>query len=207
VLNAMAIFRNEAVSPAQRQSAERIVERQVQKMARLLDDLLDVSRIARGKVDLRKARVELAPLVQDAIETVRPAIEAKGHALRIQVPKEPLWLEADSMRISQILSNLLSNASKYTDPGGHIELVATREGGEVVIAVSDDGVGISPDFLPRLIERFVQGPSTLDRAEGGLGIGLSLVRAFVEQHGGTVGASSGGPGRGSKFVVRLPLAT
>jgi two-component system CheB/CheR fusion protein len=204
ILTAMAIFRNEAAQDVQKRSAGRIVERQVQKMVRLLDDLLDVSRIARGRVDLKKARVDVRALVTDAVETARPVIDSKGHSLRLVVPDEALWIDADPARISQILGNLLTNAAKYTNPGGHIELEAVPAGSEVVITVTDNGIGIGPETMPILFNRFAQAPGTIARSEGGLGIGLSLVREFVLQHGGSVEAQSEGEGHGSRFVVRLP---
>ncbi len=204
ILSAVSIFQHEATSVAQRQAAERIVERQVQKMARLLDDLLDVSRIARGRVELRIERVEVRKLVSEAVETVQPAIDAKGHRLRITIADEPIWIDADPTRISQVLGNLLSNAAKYTDAGGQIDLDVSVDGTDAVFTVSDNGIGIGPDFMPILFSRFAQGPQAITRSEGGLGIGLSLVREFVEKHGGKVEAHSAGPGHGSRFTVRLP---
>jgi PAS domain S-box-containing protein len=190
--------------------AERIgemMERQVNHMVRLVDDLLEVSRITRGKIELHKESVELAAIVRSAVETSRPLIDAAGHELALSIPADPLTLEGDSVRLAQVLANLLNNAAKYTEPGGHIWLTARREVDEVVISVRDTGVGIPPEMLPRVFELFTQLDRHADRAQGGLGIGLTLVKSLVEMHGGSVEASSEGAGRGSEFVVRLPLGT
>jgi signal transduction histidine kinase/CHASE3 domain sensor protein len=188
-----------------------VMERQVQQMVRLVDDLLDLSRITRGTVALRKEPAELAAVVAGALETTRPQIEATGHALTVELPPEPVWLEADATRLAQVLANLLNNAAKYTEKGGRIALTAQvrpRDGigpDEVVVRVTDSGVGIPAELLPRVFDMFTQADRTLDRSQGGLGIGLTLVRTLVELHGGTVEAHSDGPGKGSEFVVRLPL--
>lgn len=181
-----------------------MIDRQVRVMARLLDDLLDVSRITRGKLELRRGRVELAAVVASAVETSRPLLDAAGHELTVDLPAEPVVLDADPVRLAQVFANLLNNAAKYTDRGGHIRLAAVLSQGGVTVGVSDDGIGIAPDMLPRLFEIFSQADPALERAQGGLGIGLSLVRGLVELHGGTVEARSAGPGRGSTFTVRLP---
>jgi PAS domain S-box-containing protein len=182
-----------------------VIGRQIRHLSRLVDDLLDVSRFTHGRIVLRKAPVELAPVVAGAVETARPLLEARGHALSVSLPDEPLWLEADATRIEQVLANLLNNAAKFTEPGGQVGLVLEREGDEVLLRVRDTGVGIPPDLLPRIFDLFVQGERSLDRAHGGLGIGLTLVRSLVGRHGGTVAAASEGPGRGSEITVRLPL--
>jgi signal transduction histidine kinase len=184
---------------------QEVIERQVQHMSRLVDDLLDVARITRGRVQLRKERVQLAPLVEQAVESVRPFIDERYHRLSVALPAAPTWLEGDPTRIAQIVANLLHNASKYTPPRGTIELEAIREGDEAVIRVRDSGVGIEPALLPHVFDLFVQGSRELDRRQGGLGIGLTLVRTLVELHGGSVEASSDGPGRGSELLVRLPV--
>ena len=184
-----------------------IVGRQIRHLARLVDDLLDVSRFSHGHIELHKAPFELRRAVEGAVETARPLVEQRRHTLVLSLADEPLWLEADATRIEQVLSNLLHNAAKFTPPGGHIELAARRDGGEVVIAVRDDGAGISPDLLPRIFDLFVQEERSLDRSHGGLGIGLTLVRSLVERHGGAVAAASAGPGQGSELTVRLPLHT
>jgi CheY-like chemotaxis protein len=174
-------------------------------MVRLIDDLLDLSRISRGKVELRPERVDLAAVVQSAVETSRPVIEQAGHQLTLSAPAEPLFVEADVTRLSQVFANLLNNAAKYTETGGRIGLTAGREGGEVVVSVRDNGVGIPAPMLPHVFEMFTQVDRSLERSQGGLGIGLNIVKRLVEMHGGTVEARSAGPGHGSEFVVRLPL--
>jgi PAS domain S-box-containing protein len=181
-------------------------ERQVQKLSRLVDELLDVSRIRQGKTELRRERVDLAAVAAAAVETVRPLIDERRHALEVSLPAEPVCLEADPGRLEQVLTNLLTNAAKYTEPGGRITLRAEPDGAQVLIRVRDTGVGISPELLPRLFEPFVQSAANAGRSRGGLGLGLALVKRFVELHGGSVEAHSDGPGRGSEFVVRLPAA-
>jgi signal transduction histidine kinase len=165
-----------------------------------------VSRISRGKIDLRRAPIELAAVVLSAVETSRPAIEAARHQLDIGLPARPLIVDADFVRIAQVVANLLNNAAKYTDPGGHLALSVRGEAGEAVISVRDDGVGIPAQLLPRVFDMFAQVDRTLDRAQGGLGIGLALAKSLVEMHGGTIEARSDGPGRGSEFIVRLPAS-
>jgi signal transduction histidine kinase len=183
--------------------AKEVVQRQVKHLARLIDDLLDVSRITRGKISLRKEPLNLSPVVSSAVEAVRPLIEERRHELSV-THTGTLRLEADPLRLEQILVNLLTNAAKYTDAGGHIGLTARREGADIVIKVRDTGVGISRELLPRVFDLFVQGDRTMARSEGGLGIGLTLVKSLVEMHGGTITAMSEGPGTGSEFTVRLP---
>ncbi len=186
------------------EQARRMMERQLAQMVRLIDDLLDVSRITRGKIALRRERVELAKVVQQAVETSRPLVEAAGHDLRIGLPPHPIFVDADPTRLAQVFANLLTNAAKYTDRGGHIWLTAERREGEVVVAVKDSGIGIAAEHLPRLFEMFSQVGPALERTQGGLGIGLSLVKGLVEMHGGTVEARSAGQGKGSEFTIRLP---
>jgi CheY-like chemotaxis protein len=181
-----------------------MMERQVQHMTRMVDDLLDVSRITRGKIQLRKETVDLASVVERTVEATRPLIQDRRQTLSVDLPPEPVRLEADPTRLEQVLANLINNAAKYTDHGGHIWLSARPEGGELVLRVRDTGVGIAPDMLARIFEPFVQADRVLDQSQGGLGIGLTLVRRLVEMHGGTVTAHSEGPGKGSEFVVRLP---
>jgi PAS domain S-box-containing protein len=186
--------------------ARTLMERQVGQMVRLVDDLLDLSRISRGKVELRRQRVALADIVQNAVETSRPLIQEKAHELTINVPPEPIYLDADPTRLSQIISNLLHNAAKYTEKAGHIWLSAEQQGTEAVLSVRDTGIGIAAEHLPHLFKMFTQLTPALERSLGGLGVGLALVRGLVELHGGTVEAHSGGVGRGSEFIVRLPIA-
>lgn len=181
-----------------------IVERQVRHLARLVDDLLDVARIARGKIALRKESMDLVTAVAQAVEAAGPAIEGRRHALAVSLPPGPLLIDADPTRMGQVLANLLGNASKYTNPGGSIALSAGQEGGEVVIRVRDSGIGIAPEMLPHIFDMFAQADSSLDRADGGLGIGLTLVHRLIGLHGGSVAATSPGLGRGSEFTVRLP---
>jgi signal transduction histidine kinase len=184
--------------------ARDVIDRQVQQMTRLVDDLLDVSRITRGKVNFHKEPVELAAVVARAVETCRPILDTRKHQFSVSLPAEPLRLEADAARLAQILGNLLNNAAKYTPAGGRVELTATREGGDIVIRVRDTGVGIPAEMLPSIFDLFMQVDRSLDRSEGGLGIGLTLVRSLVALHGGRVAAFSDGPGQGSEFVVHLP---
>jgi PAS domain S-box-containing protein len=181
-----------------------VIERQASHMALLLDDLLDVSRITHGQLVLRRHPVELASIVDAAVETARPLIDARGQELHIDPPVRGLRIEADALRLSQVVSNLLTNAAKYTDPGGRIELAARAEEGHVVICVRDSGMGIEAEMLPRLFEIFSQAKGALERAEGGLGIGLALVKGIVQLHGGSVEARSEGLGKGSEFTVTLP---
>jgi signal transduction histidine kinase/FixJ family two-component response regulator len=182
-----------------------VIARQIRHLSRLVDDLLDVSRFTRGKIELRMARVELRPIVEGAVETARPLIERLRHELKVDLPAEPLWLQADATRIEQVLANLLNNAAKFTDPGGRIELSARREGDDAVLRVRDNGAGIAPELLPTVFDLFVQDDRSLARSHGGLGIGLTLVRSLVAKHGGTVEARSEGLGHGSELTVRLPL--
>lgn len=182
-----------------------VIDRQVKQMSRLLDDLLDVSRISRNRLELRKERIELAEVVQCAVETSRPHIDSGGHELNVVLPPGPVYLDADPVRLAQVFSNLLNNAAKYTEKGGHIRLHLERQGSDVVVSVQDDGIGIAAEMLPRLFDIFSQSTRVLERSQGGLGIGLSLVRGLVELHGGRIEAKSAGPGKGSEFIVRLPV--
>jgi signal transduction histidine kinase len=182
-----------------------VIDRQSRQLAGLVDDLLDVSRITRGRINLRLQTLELAPIVDQAVETSRPLLEARRHYFHIQLPDEPIYVRADSTRLAQVILNLLNNAAKYTDEGGYIRLSVERSGDEVVLRVRDNGIGIAPEMLPKIFELFAQGERTLDRSQGGLGIGLTLVRRLVELHGGRVQAFSEGLGHGSEFAVRLPI--
>ena len=205
VLNALHIMRLRGVPGPALEQARATAERQVRTMARLIDDLLDVSRITRGKIELRKEPVELAAAVARAAESSRPFVEERRHRLEVVVPEEPVWLEADPTRLEQVLTNLLNNAAKYTEPGGLIRLAARAEGDEVVLSVQDTGIGIPPESLETIFDLFMQvDRSPASATQWGLGIGLALVRSLVRMHGGRVYARSEGPGRGSEFVVRLP---
>jgi CheY-like chemotaxis protein len=191
-------------TPEQKRQAEAVIERQIAHMSHLLDDLLDVSRITRGTLELKKSRTELISVIGTGIEAARPILDAKRHTLTLDLPNEAVWLDADAVRLAQVFSNLLINAAKYTDPNGHIQLRAARDGGEVVVTIRDDGIGISREMMPRLFTMFSQAGPALERSEGGLGVGLSLVRGLVTLHGGRIEARSEGMHRGSEFVVRLP---
>ncbi|MBY0521931.1 MAG: response regulator [Gemmataceae bacterium] len=204
IRNAMAVLHFAGATEPEHRWAREVIVRQVAQLTRLVDDLLDVSRITRGKINFHKERVELASVIARAVETSRPLIDARKHELRLALPADPLWLEADSTRLGQVLGNLLNNAAKYTPESGTIWLSCCREAGEIVIRVRDTGVGIPADMLPYVFDLFMQADRSLDRSEGGLGIGLTLVRSLVSLHGGSVEALSAGPGHGSEFVVRLP---
>jgi PAS domain S-box-containing protein len=205
IRNAVQIIKAKKPSDPDLLLSRDIIDRQVAQMARLLDDLLDVSRITRNRLELRKQRVSLASVAESAVETSRPLIEGAGHRLSIDLPAQAVYLDADPVRLAQVFSNLLNNAAKYTPDGGRIELKAQEQGPEVVVSVKDTGIGLTPEMLPRLFEMFSQAKPALERAQGGLGIGLSLVKGLVEMHGGRVDARSEGRGRGSEFIVRLPV--
>ena len=204
IRNALQMIR---LSPDRQTSeqARTMMERQLAQMVRLVDDLLDVSRISRGKMELRKERVQLAAVVSSAVETSRPLIDHMGHELTVTLPQQPIIVDADLTRLAQVFSNLLNNAAKYTDRGGHIWLTAERQGSDVVVSVKDTGIGIAADQLPRIFEMFSQVDRSLERSQGGLGIGLTLVKRLVEMHGGRIEARSEGLGKGAEFVVRLPV--
>ena len=204
IFNALHILRlQDTENPIQRK-AKIVLERQVGQLAHLIDDLLDVSRVITGRIQLHRERLEMRGIVERALESVRSLIEQRKHELSVSLPAEPVWLQGDSTRMEQVVVNLLNNAAKYTDEGGRIWITVEQEGGEVVVRVWDTGVGIAPELLPRIFDLFTQADRTLDRSQGGLGIGLSLVQKLVELHGGTVEAHSAGLGQGSEFIVRLP---
>ena len=188
------------------EQATETIERQLGQLVRLIDDLLDASRISQGKLELRRERVELAAIVRQAVETCRPIAECANHELTVSVPQQPIYLDADQVRLSQVVSNLLNNACKFAGNGGRISLTAGRHEDDVVISVKDNGIGIPPDKLVSIFEMFSQLDQSLERSHGGLGIGLTLARRLVELHGGTIEARSDGIGQGSEFVVRLPAA-
>jgi signal transduction histidine kinase/CheY-like chemotaxis protein len=183
-----------------------MMDRQVHHMERLVDDLLEISRISAGKIELRLEPVEIASVIRNAVETSKPRIDAGGHQLVVTLPPEPLTVEGDPVRLAQVVANLLNNSAKYTEPGGQIWLTVSRQGGQVSISVRDTGIGISADLLPHVLEMFTQADRDKRRPQDGLGIGLALVKRFVELHGGGVEAKSDGEGRGSEFIIRLPLS-
>ena len=201
-LQLMKLARNDGEAV---ERARAMMERQVGHMVRLIDDLLDLSRISQGKLELRKERVELSAVVRNAVETSQPLIEQMGHDLSLALPPVPIYVDGDMVRLAQVVSNLLNNAAKYTERGGRIRLCAERQGNEAVVTVEDNGVGIPAHMLSKVFEIFAQVDHSMERSKGGLGIGLSLVQRLVELHGGSVQARSGGDGRGSAFVVRLPV--
>ncbi len=204
---ANASYLLEQLGPTERQVRPvAIIRRQIQHLVRMVDDLLDVSRITRGKVELRRHGLDLNDVLRNAAESSRPLVEAREQTLGIELPPEPLSLDGDATRLEQVFTNLLRNAVKFTGRQGRIEIAARRRDGEAVVRVRDDGIGIPADLLPRIFDLFAQGEQGLDRTSGGLGIGLTLVRSLVEMHGGRVEARSEGPGKGSEFEVRLPLA-
>src|SRR4028119_138578 len=205
IRNAAQVLRLLAPGDTHLSWARDVIDRQVHQLARMVDDLLDVSRVTRGKVELQKEEVDLATVLAHAVETSRPLIDARKHTLHVTLPDEPVHLRADLTRLSQVVSNLLNNAAKYMEQGGRICLTAETEGGEAIIRVRDEGVGIPPEMLSRIFDLFTQVDQSLDRSEGGLGIGLSLVKSLVEMHGGSVAASSDGLGHGSELTIRLPV--
>lgn len=205
VKNALEIMKLLGDSPTAVAEARSLMDRQIGQMARLIDDLLDVSRITRDNLKLKRETVSLAAVVEHAVEACRPSCEQAGHTLEVVLPPEPVFLNADSARLAQVLGNLLMNSCKYTERGGHISLAASCEDNQLVVKVTDSGIGIPPEMLPKVFDLFTQVNNSIERAAGGLGIGLSLVKRLVELHGGTVTASSAGVGQGSEFVVRLPF--
>jgi signal transduction histidine kinase/ActR/RegA family two-component response regulator len=204
IRHAVRLLESSQITDGQRRWAREVISRQVQRMALLLDDLLDVSRITRGRLDLKIETVDLKALVRAAVETVRPLLDSKQHVLSIEVPQESLTLKVDPLRLSQSLSNLLTNAAKYTDPGGQISLVVRSMPAELTMSVKDNGIGFDAQSFTEMFTMFAQVKSSIDRAEGGLGIGLALVKGLIALHGGTVEAMSAGLGRGSEFVIHLP---
>jgi signal transduction histidine kinase len=205
IRNAVEIMRRSSVMDPQLAWSRDVVERQVKHLTRLVDDLLDVSRITRGNINLSREPVNVATIVARAIETIAPLIAEQRHDLSVDISEEALEVEGDLTRLTQVLGNLLNNAAKYTDPGGSISVIARRVGTDVDIRVRDNGIGIPPALLPRLFQLFTQVDAAAHRAQGGLGIGLALVRQLVQMHGGSVTAYSDGPGKGSEFLIRLPL--
>jgi PAS domain S-box-containing protein len=205
IANAVQILARQPGESAIQAQAREVIGRQVGQLKHLVDDLLEVSRITSGKMQLRKSVICLRTIVARAVEATRPLIESRRHALAVSLPAEPVWLHADAARLEQVMVNLLTNAAKYTEDEGSLCLTVSREGDTAVVRVRDTGVGMAPDLLPRIFDLFTQAERSLDRAEGGLGIGLCLVRRLLDLHGGTVEASSV-IGQGSEFVVHLPMA-
>ena len=203
--NGLEILRRADDDPAARQRVQRVMERQLTHMVRLIDDLLDVSRITRGRLELRLETLDCCAVARQAVDAVQSDAEARRHALHTQWPDSPLWVRADAARLTQVLVNLLTNAVKYTPPGGEIRLALQRRGERICIEVADDGIGIAPEHQRAVFEMFVQVDRSLERGMTGLGIGLTIVRQLVELHGGHVEVHSEGPGRGSAFVVDLPM--
>jgi signal transduction histidine kinase/DNA-binding response OmpR family regulator len=204
ICNAVHVLRLRGLDQPELRWARDVIDRQVKHMTRLVDDLLDLSRITRGKIRLKLEPIEISAIVAQAVEASRPVIEARRHHIELKVPSEPLWVNGDSARLAQVLTNLLNNAAKYTEEGGKIWLSIQRDEGMVVLRVRDNGIGIPRDMIAAVFDLFTQVDRALDRSEGGLGIGLTLVRRLVEMHGGTVAAQSDGLGHGSEFIVRLP---
>ena len=204
IRNALQIIRLRGDDKPTLEQARTMMERQLGQMVRLIDDLLDLSRITRGKLNLRKERIDLATVVRNAVDAAHPLIEATGHALTVELPGDPVFLDADPVRIAQVLSNLLNNAARYMERGGRMWLTAEHRNGEIRLSVRDTGVGIPANALTSIFEMFTQVDRSLEKSHGGLGIGLTLVKRLVEMHGGTVEARSGGPGTGAEFIVNLP---
>ncbi len=204
ILTALQLLRLRGVAAAENEC--RVIERQVKHLVTLVDDLLDVSRLTRGKLHLERRRVELSAVVAQAIETASPLLERNRHQLTVEVPRDGLAVDGDQHRLVQVVANLLANAAKYTDPGGRIFVTGTRQRNEAVLTVRDTGIGISAEMLPKVFDLFVQTPQALDRSHGGLGLGLALARGLIDMHQGTVEARSDGPGTGAELIIRLPLA-
>ena len=206
IRNTLALLRVGSLAPEQRDRLLTMADRQMEHLTRLLDDLLDISRLSTGRVELRKELVDFTAISRQTAETARANIAARQHAFNVKLPDGPLWIEADGVRIAQVLNNLLTNAAKYTDPGGKVDFEVACEGAMAVARVRDDGIGFDSTMKDRLFTLFAQDDAAMNRSAGGLGIGLALVREFVERHGGRVDARSEGPMRGSVFTVEFPLA-
>jgi PAS domain S-box-containing protein len=202
--NSLHLLKMQGANEEVTQHAREVMERQLQNLVRLVDDLLDLARIIRGQIDLRREEIDVAVAVARAIEIARPVVDAQGHELDVSLPDPAVWVDGDLLRLSQAIANLLTNAAKYTETAGRIALGVTREDGQAVIRVRDSGIGIGQEMLPRVFDLFVRGGERSARPQGGLGIGLTLVKRLVEMHGGSVTAASAGRGQGSEFVIRLP---
>jgi two-component system CheB/CheR fusion protein len=202
--NALYMLRQGDGNPAAKEWAWEVVNRQVGHLGRLMDGLLDVSRVTRGRVALQREVVDIGALTRRVADAARPLFDARRHSCTLQLPASPAYVEGDPLRLEQVLANLLDNAARYTPPGGQITVTVGTDGTDATVAVADNGIGIAPDVLPRVFDLFTQADRRLDRSEGGLGIGLTLVKRLVESHGGRVVAHSDGTGEGSTFTVRLP---
>ncbi|HZU36052.1 MAG TPA: response regulator [Gemmataceae bacterium] len=207
IRNALQLMRLRGIKDPVLDQGRDIIDRQVHHLSQLVDDLLDVSRITRGKIQVKRERVDLAHVIHASVETVRPLIDKRHHRLTTMLGTEPIWLDADPLRLEQIITNLLTNAAKYTDPGGQIALTVEREGDQAAIRVRDTGIGISATLQARIFDLYMQAEPLLERSQGGLGIGLTLVKQLVELQGGSIAVYSAGPGQGSEFTVRLPVYT
>jgi len=205
IANAIELLARRADDPASVSGARGIIQRQLRQLSRLVDDLLDVSRMSRGRIELRKEPTDLAEVVATAIETARPLIELRGHHLTTGVPRTPLIVHADAVRLGQVVTNLLINAAKYTNPGGHLSVMLERSADCATIRVRDNGIGIPRDLLPRVFDLFAQAAPGSDGGMGGMGVGLAVARELVQLHEGSITVHSEGPGRGSEFVMSLPL--
>jgi signal transduction histidine kinase len=205
IVNALELMRLGASDATRTARAREVIERQVKLMRRLVDDLLDVARVTSGAIELQKEKVLLINLVERALESASAIVDERGHRLVLDIPDEQIVLHGDGARLGQVLANLIHNAAKYTDVGGHILVGARREGEDLVISVRDNGMGMDPELRERVFDMFVQGPDSLARSRGGLGIGLTLVRRILQLHDGSIEARSAGLGKGSEFVARIPI--
>jgi two-component system CheB/CheR fusion protein len=206
IQNAVHLLNGSAGDTSARHGAQALIERQVRRMTRLVDDLLDVSRISRARLRLQRERIDLRLIVSNAIDTLQSDIKERNHRLAVALPDAPLWLQADPWRLEQVFVNLLANASKYTDAGGELAAWMHTRDDQVIVRIRDSGIGIAPESLPHIFDLFRQTDEAAARSRSGLGIGLALVRNLVESHGGSVTAASAGLGKGSEFTVRLPRA-
>jgi signal transduction histidine kinase len=206
IANALALLHRHAADPGVVREAHGVLTRQIQQVTRLVDDLFNISRLERGAIEIRPAVVDIADAVVVAVEAVQPLVESRRHQLRVSAGRGVFFVRADVARLAQVLTNLLINAAKYTEPGGHISVSAERAGGDVFVRVRDNGIGIAPEQLERVFEMYAQGASDPGDRMGGLGIGLAVARRLVELQGGSIAVRSEGHGRGSEFVIRMPRA-
>jgi signal transduction histidine kinase len=204
IRSALEVLKLQGDDAATRETVASLMERQTQNIGRLVDDMLELSRIEHGKIELLKQPLDVARTVSQAVETVRASLQERGHQIEVTLPPGPVAFDADPVRLEQVLTNLLNNASKYMEPGGRIGVTAALQGEDIVLQVRDSGIGIDPKMLEHIFDPYWQVERALDHSQGGLGLGLALVRKLAEMHGGSTSASSAGLGRGSEFVVRLP---